>query len=549
MLAVPTRPTLDTRASRLPRLALEIALYIGLYVALDWISLIEPFGALGIAPWNPPAGLTFTLLLLRGPHLIPAVLAAILLTDILFRDLAGAPLAMLVSATVIAGFYGLATVVLRQYLGFAPTLERSRDLWRLLSVALVTSGLVAGTVVGIVAAGGLVAPADAVETALHFWVGDLIGIAVLTPFLLLLLDRGRRLPLLAGQALAEYGMQLVAIALGLWIIFGLESANHFEFSYVLFLPLIWIALREGLQGAVWGIAATQAGLMLAVQLKGFDADIITQFQLLMLAVAVTGLCLGAVVDERQRAESWLKDHEAEIAQAARLTATGEMAGALAHELNQPLTALIGFARAGQAVLETPDGKPQAQELIDQAVRQALRVGDIIRSTREFLRHGDTQPVRDELPRLFTAVVDLTRARGLRHDVQIVTSVADALPPIFVDPIQIEQVLLNLLRNSIDAMVAADSPVRRIVMSAAPAKDDPGFVEVAVRDSGPGFSAEAGERLFTPFATTREAGMGLGLSISRSLIEAHGGRIWVEPSGSGADVRFILPIYSDADLQR
>lgn len=528
----------------LPRLAVEVVLYIALYVALDWISLIEPFGTLGIAPWNPPAGLSVALLLRHGPRFIPLVFAAVLLTDILFRDLAQAPLAMLASAAVIAGLYGLAATLLRERLDFSASLERSRDLWQLLSVALVATCIVAGTVVGIVAGGGLVAPAAAIETALHFWVGDLIGIAVLTPFLLLLLDRGWRLPALAGRALAEYGLQLVAIALGLWIIFGLESANHFEFSYVLFLPLIWIALREGLQGSVWGIAATQAGLMVAIQLKGFDADIITQFQLLMLAVAVTGLCLGAVVDERQRAETWLKEHEAELAQAARLTATGEMAGALAHELNQPLTALIGFARAGQAVLETPGGEKQAQELIDQAVRQALRVGDIIRSTREFLRHGDTQPVRDHLPRLFAAVIDLTRARALRHDVQVVTSVADALPPIFADPIQIEQVLLNLLRNSIDALVAADAPVRRIVVSAAPARDDPGFVEVAVRDSGPGFSPEASERLFTPFASTRDTGMGLGLSISRSLVEAHGGRIWVEPSATGADVRFILPVYGD-----
>ena len=230
---------------------------------------------------------------------------------------------------------------------------------------------------------------------MHFWVGDLIGIAVLTPFVLLLLDRERALPG-GGGRLLEYGLQLLAIAGGLWIIFGLESVNHFEFSYVLFLPLIWIALRDGLPGAVWGVAATQAGLIVAVQLKGFDADIVTQFQLLMLAVTVTGLFLGSVVDERQRAETArresetrLKDHEAELAQEARVTATGEMAGALAHELNQPLTALIGFARACQAVLEAPAHGVRAglaaPELIDQAVHQALRIGEIIRSTREFLR--------------------------------------------------------------------------------------------------------------------------------------------------------------------
>jgi two-component system, LuxR family, sensor kinase FixL len=555
MRAIPTRPFVGAAPAGRLRTAGGVVLYLALYVALDWISLIEPFGALGIAPWNPPAGLTFVLFLLYGWRFVPVALAAVLLTDILFRDMAQAPLAMLASALVIAGGYGLAASVLRERLRIALTLDSHRDLWRLLTVAGVASGIVAAVAVAIFSGAGLLVLADSIEAALHFWVGDLIGIAVFTPFILLLLDRSRPLPVVGGRAVLEYGLQFVAIAAGLWIIFGLESANHFEFSYVLFLPLIWIGLREGLQGAVWGIAATQLGLIAAVQLKGFDADIVTQFQLLMLAVAVTGLALGSGVDERRRAEearreseSRLKDHEAELAQAARVTATGEMAGALAHELNQPLTALIGFARACQAVLETPERSKdvgiEAHALIDHAVQQALRVGDIIRSSREFLRQGDTQLVKDHLPRLFATASDLMRARAVRHGVDIAIEADDRLPPVFVDPIQIEQVIVNLLRNSIDALVLSDAATRRITLSAAPAAGEPDFVEVAVRDTGPGFSAEVAGHLFTPFASTKEGGMGLGLSISRSLIEAHGGRIWVHPAPRGAEIRFTLPVYAD-----
>lgn len=560
MRAVPTRSLgkeagAPAAAGSGLRLAGGIALYLALYVALDWVSLIEPFGALGIAPWNPPAGLTFALFLLYGPRFAPVALVALLLTDILFRDMAQAPFAMVASAVVIAGGYGLATTILREKLRIALTLDSLRDLWLLLTVAIVATAVVATVAVAIFSGAGLLVLADSIEAALHFWVGDLIGIAVFTPFILLLLDRNRPLPVVGGRAVLEYGLQTVAIVVGLWVIFGLETVNHFEFSYVLFLPLIWIGLREGLQGAVWGIAGTQLGLIVAVQLKGFDAAIVTQFQLLMLAVAVTGLALGSGVDERRRAEAArrqsearLKDHEAELAQAARVTATGEMAGALAHELNQPLTALIGFARACQAVLETPErGKEaglEAQELIDSAVQQALRVGDIIRSSREFLRQGDTQLAQDHLPRLMAESIGLMQARADRHQVTIALEADETLPPVFVDPIQIEQVIVNLLRNSIDALVHGETATRRVTLSAALSQSDPGFVELRVRDTGPGFSAEATAHLFTPFATTKESGMGLGLSISRSLVEAHGGRIWVEPNSSGAEVRFTLPVYSD-----
>jgi two-component system sensor kinase FixL len=244
------------------------------------------------------------------------------------------------------------------------------------------------------------------------------------------------------------------------------------------------------------------------------------------------------VTSRKQAELWLKEHEAELAHAMRLTATGEMAAALAHELNQPLTALIGFAQACQEVLRAGGAAAQdtASELIDQAVQQALRAGEIIRSTREFLRRGDT--------RLFKAVLDLVHTETALNKVAIVTRFERSLPPVLVDPIQVEQVILNLIRNSIEAMAGGDARGREIALSAA-LDDDPGFVRIAVRDNGPGVSAEVADRLFRPFSTTKDTGMGLGLSISRSIVEAHGGRIWAEPAAHGSDMRFTLPIFSEA----
>jgi signal transduction histidine kinase len=644
-----------------------IGVYLALYLVLDWMSLIHPAGApsaLGITPWNPPAGLSFALLLRYGPTFVPAVFAAVILASTLFHGLSDTPITFIIAALVIAITYGAAAMILRNRMLMSIRLRTHRDLLLLLAVALIATMIVAAAVIAIFAFRGLLPRADFWNIALHFWVGDMIGIAGFTPLALLMMDPQRRAALKYGWRPREHVLQLCAIAFGLWIIFGWESSDHFEYSYVLFLPLIWVALRGGLLGATWGILATQLGLAIAIQLKGFDVAVTTQFQLLMLAVAVTGLVLGAIVEEEERAESslrdsetrlqtvvetapdailtfdeggvitsanraaermfaapgrwpygvhmqtllsgismddpeaiaggemvarrlddstfaaevavgaaeiagralyvaavrdisirkqaeiWLKEHEAELAHASRLTATGEMAASLAHEINQPLTALISYARACQAVLKAGgaenDRSRAALPLIEQTVQQALRAGEIIRSTREFLRRGDTRVTKVDVAQIFKAAYDLVKSEAALSHVRIVIRFEREVPPVLADAIQIEQVVLNLIRNSMEAMAHIPAERREINLSATLDPAEPGFVTVAVRDSGPGFPPELADRMFKPFSTTKSTGMGLGLSISRSLIEAHGGRIWSVTGGpeAGADVRFTLPIYTD-----
>jgi two-component system sensor kinase FixL len=271
--------------------------------------------------------------------------------------------------------------------------------------------------------------------------------------------------------------------------------------------------------------------------------------------AATGgraLYVAAVRDisVRKQAEIWLKEHEAELAHASRLTATGEMAASIAHEINQPLTALISYARACQAVLKAGGAEDErtraAQPLIEQTVQQALRAGEIIRSTREFLRRGDTRATRVEVAQIFKAVYDLVRAEAALSHVRLVIRFEQEVPAVLADAIQVEQVILNLIRNSMEAMAQIAAERREIRLSAALDPASPGFVTIAVQDSGPGFPPEFADRMFKPFSTTKSTGMGLGLSISRSIIEAHGGRIWSVTDGpeAGADIRFTLPSYTD-----
>jgi two-component system, LuxR family, sensor kinase FixL len=532
------------------RTVIGTLLYLALYLTLDWISIIQPVGPLGMTPWNPSAGLSFALLLVYGVFFVPAYFIALLVADILFRDLAITPLVTLVSALAIALGYSVAAWVLRQRVGMSLRLSSQRDLLCLLAAALVAPAIIALPMVLLFGAAGIMSWTDAGAAFLHFWVGDVIAIAVLTPFLLLMVDRERRAQGLHHPTPAEPVLQLAAIILSLWIMFGFEPSNHFEYSYLLFLPLIWIALRSGLSGATWGIVATQIGLVAAIHLKGYGADILAQFQLLMLAVAVTGLILGAAVDDRQRAELNLREHGADLAHASRLTTSGELAASLAHELNQPLTALVSFARACQTILRSPGAaeetaRGEAAALIDRAVQQATRAGEIIRTTRELLRGGSV-PREKVAPELIVrAALDLSRVDAVRQYVRIVTRIDPTTPDVFADPIQVEQVLLNLLRNGIEAIAQDNPPTREIELRVRPAEDGR-MVEFIVHDTGLGISAEIGERLFKPFASTKATGMGLGLSISRSIIEAHGGRIWTEPGrpGAGADFRFTVPVYME-----
>jgi len=550
MTPITAHADLPSKRSRLERTG-RIYLYVGLYVLLDWLSLIQPF-VLGITPWNPPAGLCLAMLLREGNRFLPATVVALALSETLFRGLPLFAPETIGTVLAIALVYTVAAQVLRRTAPGTLELATHRDLLLLLGAGLVAALAVAVLVVGLFYGTGRLAGAAPLLVGLHFWIGDLIGIAVLTPFILLLgkhrFANPARPSIRAREAMAQVG----AIAFGLWVVFGLEPTDHFEFAYVLFLPLIWIALRGGLPWASWGIVATQFGLILAVQFKGLDAEAVTQFQLLMAAVAVTGLLLGSVEEERRRAEARVKEHEADLAQAARLTASGEMAGALAHELNQPLTALISFVRAGQTALHrsrlTPEEQAQATAMIDKAVVQAQRAGEIIRTTREFLRRGDLRRARVDLAPIAADAIELLRPLAAQNRARLGVAIAPNLPAALVDPLQVEQVIVNLVRNAAEEIGRAGPWPGTVTVAIAPAVDEPGFVEVSVRDTGPGFAPEMAERLFKPFSTTKPAGTGLGLAISRTIIEAHGGRIWlVQPTeGRGADLRFTVPIDLESD---
>lgn len=249
--------------------------------------------------------------------------------------------------------------------------------------------------------------------------------------------------------------------------------------------------------------------------------------------------------ERQQAERRVADLQAELAHAGRVTAMGTLAAALAHELNQPLTAIANYMEAGRDLLEVdgPVDRDMLREAMNESAGQALRAGEIIRSLREFIKRGETmrqpEPLRGLLAEGAALAFIGIDSRGIDMDV----SVDPAIGRVMVNRVQLQQVVINLVKNAVEAM--QDSPVRILRVTATPATDAPGKVEVIVADSGPGLDPDMSRTLFTPFSTTKARGMGVGLSISQTIVEGHGGRIWAAPSSwGGTAFHFTLDIAED-----
>lgn len=248
--------------------------------------------------------------------------------------------------------------------------------------------------------------------------------------------------------------------------------------------------------------------------------------------------------QQRRAEIELHELQSELIHVSRLSAMGTMASTLAHELNQPLTAIANYMEAACVLLSAPD--EETIELLREAVREsaaeALRAGSIVRRLRDFVARGEVDMRPEQLSTLVEEATRLALVGARERNIRTFYDLDSSLDLVVVDRIQIQQVLVNLLRNAVEAL--ADAPARDIHISSATDRD--GMVRVSIADTGTGLSSQIAEQLFKAFTTTKSSGMGLGLSICRTIIEAHGGRIWYEDRpGGGAMFHFTLIVAKEA----
>jgi two-component system sensor kinase FixL len=242
--------------------------------------------------------------------------------------------------------------------------------------------------------------------------------------------------------------------------------------------------------------------------------------------------------ERQETEHQLKELETELARLSRLTAMGEMASTLAHEINQPLSAISNYLQGCGRLLESVDhpNVPKIRDALAETTKQTLRAGHIIRQLREFVARGETEKRPENISKLVEEASALALVGAPEEGVKPRFSFENHTNSVLVEKVQIQQVLLNLMRNAIEAMQGRDR--KQLLVETKEVAGD--MIEVSVADSGPGISEEIADRLFQPFVTTKPSGMGVGLSISKRIIEAHGGEMWAEPNpGGGTVFRFTL----------
>ena len=536
-------PTLATRAA-------TTVLAVVAYVLLEGVSSIHEYRGLPITPWNPGLGVVLALMIRSGPQAWLVLFAGVLAAEVFVVDTQVAWPTIVAIAAIIASGYALVVAVARRRFGLDIALTHLRDVTGLLAAGLAGAALVATALILLMLAIDQIDLAHVAQAAVPLVVGDAIGIAVVTPLLLRL---AQRRPSLTWRAVARLLPEALAfavvVAAALGLIVAAPADHGFKFFYLLFLPVVVVAVRHGLDGACLALMATQLGLVGLMHRYGYDTAAFTEFQTLMLVLTATGLIVGVVVSERrvadraaERAGAQLKQREAEAARAARFHLVGGMASALAHEINQPMTAARALARSAQQLIRTPGADlARADGNLGNLIAQIDHAGQIVRRMRDFLRRGEPHPSTLMVAQTLDGALALVRSDAAAHRVTLTLDAAPDLPALHGDSVQLQQVILNLVRNAIDSIAAAGQADGRVAVRAGLGEDGDS-IDIAVVDNGPGIAEDTAARLFEPLITTKPDGLGLGLSIATAIVEAHGGRLRLVASRPGAtEFRVTLPL--------
>lgn len=517
------------------------ALYLLAYAVLDWASYVSPYRPFNITAWNPGVGLSFALVLLFGQRFLPLIAVAPMLGSLVVLGW-GANWRLETALALVTGAgYALGlSYLIRPRTRFDATLASMRDLMLLIGTALASSAIVAIGSLAVLYATSYVPASDVVVVLRRYWVGDAIGIMVVAPLLLVAVTGGQ-----FPRFGIETAFMVLAFGVAVVIIFAPSAISHLHLFYVLFLPIIWVALRYGLEGATLGLALAQIGLITGVTLVKDAGPEVTALQMLMMVLSITGLSIGSVVSERRRIEHQLRLNQEAVARILLVGSMGELASGIAHEVNQPLTAILNYNRVVKRHIESGSvDRATALEAVRKSIAQVERTSALIKSIRELIRLGRSEIGPASAQKIVRESLDLLEHAVQRAEVAVDVDVAKDLPPVLADVLQMEQALMNLVLNSIEAFEQRGPGERRISITVQAA--DAGHIEFCIADTGPGFPDALAIDKGGPLTSTKAHGLGLGLALTRSIIEAHDGTLKLERGVSGAVARFTIPVAAERD---
>lgn len=507
--------------------------FLACYLTLEWATFRHDVSPLGLTPWNASAGLALALLLRRGPRAAPLLALALLMADITVRQVAFPWWVELAEVVVtVTGYAGTVHVLQKRWGRFDAALTSTRDLSLLLFSVSAGTMLVAISYIAVLVAAGLLAWSEVADATLRLWGGDLVGILAVTPFVLLVSDL--RLPKLS----AEIALQVASVFVAVAIVFSGGDGFRDELAYLLFLPIVWIALRNGIVGASVGLFTMQISLMIALHLQPSMASLnIVGLQALLLILLLSGLAIGVLTSERQLLSQRLHRHQATVAQVGRAAGMGSFSNSLAHEISQPLTAIGNFTRAAQRALTAPaPDHSRALDAMREASVQVDRAVEITRKLRSLFEIGRVDLARHASRALVEEALALMAMETVSSGIAIRFTPPDADPEVLADRLQIVLVLVNLLRNAAEALRPSARDDRHITIEIEEQKE---AVLFRVRDNGTGFPAGFHLDTHEVGLSEKPHGLGIGLGICRSIIDAHEGRIFLEAVTRGASVAFTL----------
>ena len=527
----------DTRAAAmewLRRLPLLVG-FIGLYVALDAASFIHPLHGLNITPWNPAPALGLVLVVRLGRIAWLPLTIAVVVAELAMRR-GGLPTwQALVPALVLAGGYFLLGRLLARRLAAASLLNDRRTLFAWWWRVAVGTFLISVVYLFALRVVGLLPPARWWVGLLRCWVGDGVGISIMMPLLWWLTSPRARGLLRSTVARPESLGYLLLACLTLWIAFGFGGHNGFKLFYLLFLPVVWAAARQGMAGAIVCAAFVQVGIIVAIRALGYNAVSVAELQILAMAIALVGFFVAAAVDELRRTGQ-------ELRQSLRLAAAGEMAATLTHELHHPLTALSAYAGACEQLLERGEVGERLHSAIRCVLRESARTSEVVHRLQDFFRSGSPELERVTLEELVESAAAPYRLRAERSGIRLrIATMPELL--LRVDRLQIEVVLRSLLGFAFDAVSDSPRQPRRVWLAAW--KDGHDRVCLRIEDSGSGLTPDQVLHLFEPIAPSGSGKRQTGLAISRAIVHSHGGRLWAEAANHGV-LKCELPVERQAE---